>query len=67
MVDEILDDYQHVIEDFRLIMGSGGSFEFRVDGELIYSKKTMQRRHAEPGEILEMFREIVGPDVPVYE
>jgi predicted Rdx family selenoprotein len=67
VVDEILDDYQHVIEDFRLIMGSGGSFEFRVDGELIYSKKTMQRRHAEPGEILEMFREIVGPDVPVYE
>jgi predicted Rdx family selenoprotein len=67
VVDEILGDYQHVIEDFRLIMGSGGSFEFRVDGELIYSKKTMQRRHAEPGEILEMFREIVGPDVPVYE
>lgn len=67
MVDEILGSYQHIIEDFRLIMGSGGAFEFKVNGELIYSKKTIQRRHAEPGELLEMFREIVGPDVPVYE
>jgi predicted Rdx family selenoprotein len=67
VVDEVLGDYHHVIEDFRLITGSKGAFEFRVNDELIYSKKTMQKRHAEPGEILEMFREIVGPDVPVYE
>lgn len=67
MVEEILGDYQHIVEDFRLIMGSSGAFEFKVNGELIYSKKSMQRRHAEPGEILEMFREIVGPEVPVYE
>lgn len=60
-------DYQHVIEDFRLITGSGGAFEFKVNSELLFSKKTMQRRHAEPGEILELFREVVGPDVPVYE
>lgn len=67
MVEDILGEYQHVIEDFRLITGKGGAFEVRVNDELIYSKKTIQRRHAEPGEILEMFREIVGPDVPVYE
>lgn len=67
MVEDILGDYQHIIDEFRLVMGSGGAFEFRVDGDLIYSKKTMQRRHAEPGELLELFRQIVGPDVPVYE
>lgn len=67
MVEEILGNYQHIIEDFRLITSSGGAFEFKVDGELLYSKKTMQRRHAEPGEILEIFREVVGPDVPVYK
>lgn len=67
MVDELLGDYQHVIEDFRLITGKGGAFEFKVNGELLFSKKSMQRRHAEPGEILELFREVVGPDVPVYE
>ncbi|MCB8916564.1 MAG: hypothetical protein H6666_01455 [Ardenticatenaceae bacterium] len=59
-------DYQHLIEDFGLIMGSKGAFEFRVNGELLYSKQTIQRRHAEPGEILALFRELVGPDVPVY-
>lgn len=67
MVDEVLGDYQHVIEAFQLVTGSKGAFEFRVNDELIYSKKTMQKRHAEPGEILALFREIVGPDVPVYE
>ncbi len=67
MVDEILSDYQHVVEDFRLVTGSGGAFEFKVNGELLYSKKSLQRRHAEPGEILELFREVIGPDVPVYE
>lgn len=67
MVDEILGNYQHVVEDVRLVTGSGGAFEFRVNDQLIYSKKTIQRRHAEPGEILEMFREIIGPDIPVYE
>lgn len=66
MADEILADYQHLIEDFGLIMGSKGAFEFRVNGELLYSKQTIQRRHAEPGEILALFRELVGPDVPVY-
>lgn len=67
MVDDILGSYQHIVEEFRLLTGSSGVFEFRVNDQLIYSKKTIQRRHAEPGEILEMFREIIGPDVPVYE
>jgi predicted Rdx family selenoprotein len=67
VVDDILGNYQHIVEDFRLVTGSGGAFEFRVNDQLIYSKKTIQRRHAEPGEILEMFREIIGPDIPVYE
>jgi predicted Rdx family selenoprotein len=67
VVDALLGDYQHVIEDVQLITGSGGAFELKVNDELIYSKKTIQRRHAEPGEILELFREIVGPDVPIYE
>jgi predicted Rdx family selenoprotein len=46
VVDEILGNYQHVVEDVRLVTGSGGAFEFRVNDQLIYSKKTIQRRHA---------------------
>ena len=56
MADEILTDYQHVIDRFEFIMGSKGAFEFEVDGELLYSKQTLQKRHAEPGEVMETLR-----------
>ena len=66
MADDILGHYQHVIKTFTFITGSKGAFEFTVNGELLYSKHTLQKRHAEPGEILKLFQDIVGPDVPVY-
>lgn len=66
MADDILTHYQHIIDQFSFIMGVKGAFEFRVNDELLFSKKTMQGRHAEPGEILELFRDLVGPDVPTY-
>ena len=34
---------------------SGGVFEVTVDGNLIFSKKAL-RRHAEPGEIVELIK-----------
>lgn len=61
-----MSNYQHVIENLNLITGSGGAFEVRINDDLVFSKKTMQKRHAEPGEILALFEEIVGPDVPTY-
>ncbi|MCB9418533.1 MAG: hypothetical protein H6667_01910 [Ardenticatenaceae bacterium] len=66
MADDILSQYQHIIESFTFITGTGGAFEFKVNGDLIYSKKTMQKRHAESGEVLALFKEIVGPNVPIY-
>jgi selenoprotein W-related protein len=36
---EILSEYQHDVEAFDLVMGSGGDFEFSIDDELIYSKR----------------------------
>lgn len=63
--DDLLSNYQHVISDLKLVPGSGGVFEVVVDGELIYSKKQLGR-HAEPGEVLERFAELVGPDVRRY-
>ena len=65
MTDEIVTDYQHVINEFQLIMGTKGTFEFKVDGELLFSKKQLGR-HAAPGEVLNIFKEFIGPDVPVY-
>jgi selenoprotein W-related protein len=41
--------------DARLIPSSGGVFEVKVDGDLIFSKKAL-RRHAEPGEVMRLVR-----------
>jgi selenoprotein W-related protein len=67
VTEELLSNYQHVVDRFSLIPGRGGVFEVMVDGRLIFSKKTVQKRHAEPGEILRLFEEIVGPDVAKFE
>jgi selenoprotein W-related protein len=65
VADDILGNYQHIIESFTLITGTKGVFEFAVNGQLLYSKKTIGR-HAEPGEILKLFQEIIGPGVEPY-
>jgi selenoprotein W-related protein len=62
---DLLSNYQHVISDLRLVTGSKGVYDVRVDGELIYSKDETDR-HAEDGEVLEIFRGIVGPGVPLF-
>ena len=65
-VHDLLHDYQHVIEDVTLVTGSKGVFDVEVDGELLYSKHATGR-HAQPGEVLERFRALLGPAVAPYE
>lgn len=62
---DLLFHYQHVIEELRLVTGSKGVFDVEVDGELIYSKHS-EGRHAEPGEVLRRFRDLLGPEVREY-
>jgi selenoprotein W-related protein len=64
--NDLLHDYQHVIESLTLITGAAGVFDVTVDGERLYSKKETGR-HAEPGEVLRLFRERHGAGVPVYD
>lgn len=59
---DLLSNYQHVIEDLRLITGGSGVFDVTVDGALLYSKGETGR-HAEDGEVLKLFSEHVGPEV----
>ena len=59
-------DYQHVIAELTLVTGSAGVFDVVVDGEVLYSKHSTGR-HAEPGEVLALFRDYLGPEVPIYE
>jgi predicted Rdx family selenoprotein len=63
---DLLFAYQHVIEDLRLVTGSKGVFDVVVDGAVIFSKGA-EGRHAAPGEVLERFRAMLGPDVREYE
>ncbi len=59
-VSDLLSNYQHVIAQVEINTGSQGVFDVSVDGELLYSKK-QTGRHAHPGEVLELFTELVGP------
>ncbi len=62
---DLLTNYQHVISELTLITGDKGVFDVTVDGDMLYSKAETGR-HAEPGEVLKLFGELVGPDVDVY-
>jgi predicted Rdx family selenoprotein len=62
---DLLSNYQHVIDTLTLDTGSKGVFDVEVDGELLYSKHATGR-HANPGEVLELFRERYAKNVTPY-
>ena len=59
LADELLKQYEHVIETMSLVPSDEGRFEVTVNGQLIYSKLQLHR-HAEPGEVLGLVRKLVG-------
>ena len=63
--NDLLSNYQHVIKDLSLLTGDKGIFDVEVNGTKIYSKHETGR-HAEPGEVLEIFTELVGPEISIY-
>lgn len=66
VVDELMSNYQHVINNLTLVTGTKGIFDVRIDDQLIFSKQNIQKRHPQAGEITELFREVVGASVPFY-
>jgi len=58
-MEELLKNYEHVIETITLVPSDGGKFEVSANGELLYSKMQLHR-HAEPGEVLGLVRKLVG-------
>ena len=58
-MDELLKNYEHVVETVTLVPSDDGKFEVSVNGDLLFSKKKLAR-HAEPGEVLGLVRELVG-------
>ena len=57
--------YQHIIEDTRVIAGVKGVFDVTVDGDVLYSKHATGR-HANPGEVLDLFVEKYAQGVEPY-
>ena len=64
-IRDLLSNYQHVIDEVVVVTGDKGIFDVVVDGELLFSKR-QAGRHAEPGEVLRLFRSRFATDVPVY-
>jgi selenoprotein W-related protein len=59
LAEELLKNYEHLIDSLMLIPSDGGKFEVTANGNLLYSKLATHR-HAEPGEVLGLVRKIVG-------
>jgi len=59
-VTDLLKNYQHVIDELVLVTAGSGTFDVDVDGTRLFSKHD-EGRHAEPGEVLARFTEMVGP------
>ena len=64
-VSDLLSNYQHVIGELKLVTGGAGIYDVVVNGEMLYSKG-QTGRHANDGEVLELFAAHVGPEVRRY-
>ncbi|MCC7190282.1 MAG: Rdx family protein [Anaerolineales bacterium] len=56
---ELIKNYEHVIEEIKLVPSDGGRFEVTVNGQLLFSK-LQSHRHAEAGEVVGLVRKMVG-------
>ncbi len=59
MAGQILEEFEHKIEDFTLIPSRGGLFEVVVGSELVYSKKETGE-HTEYDAIAPAIRALFG-------
>ena len=59
LANELLKEYEHVIESVALIPSDGGRFEVNVNGQLVFSKLQL-KRHAEAGEVVKIISKIVS-------
>lgn len=57
-MDDLLKQFEHLIESVTLIPSDGGKYEVSVNGKLIYSK-LQTKRHAEAGEVVGLVNKII--------
>jgi selenoprotein W-related protein len=59
LAEELLKNYEHMLEELTLVPSDGGRFEVTVNGQLLFSKLSTHR-HSEAGEVLGLVRKLVG-------
>jgi len=60
MAQELLSTFQEEIAEVALCPGTGGVFEIRVDGELVWSKK-LKGRFPDIKELKRIVRDVAAP------
>ncbi|MGB7931933.1 MAG: SelT/SelW/SelH family protein [Gammaproteobacteria bacterium] len=61
LAQELLSTFDTELGEVALVPGTGGIFEVRVDGELVWSRKE-QGRFPEAKELKQRVRDCVSPD-----
>ncbi len=61
MAQELLTTFENELEEVSLVPGSGGIFEIRLDGEMLWSRKE-KKRFPNITELKQIVRDRVAPD-----
>ena len=64
MAQELLTTFENELGELALVPGTGGIFEVRVDGEVIFSRD-QEGRFPESKELKQRVRDRIAPDKPL--
>jgi selenoprotein W-related protein len=64
MAQELLTTFESELGEVALVPGTGGIFQVRLDGELIFSRKEAER-FPESKELKQLIRDRIAPDKPL--
>ena len=64
MAQELLTTFENELGEIALVPGTGGVFEVRLDGEVIFSRKP-EGRFPESKELKQLVRDRIAPDKPL--
>ena len=64
MAQELLTTFETELGEVALVPGTGGIFEVKLNGELIYSRKEAGR-FPESKELKQLIRDRIAPDKPL--
>jgi selenoprotein W-related protein len=64
MAQELLTTFENELGEVALVPGTGGIFEVRVNGELVFSRE-QEGRFPESKELKQRVRDHIAPDKPL--